>query len=250
MSSYDRPQFDDPRDRARSYRDRDRSGRRGLRRNDEDDRGPDMSREREDWEPRGFRGSDTHESDERFGRREQYDPYYDEPGSRFGDRERGDFGSLEDWQRPRQLGGRTSEGQRSRDRFGSHRDFAQRGPGATGGFAGQGRYAGRGPKGYQRSDERLKEDICDRLTENSFVDASDIEVLVQDGEVTIQGSVRDRAMKRAAEDCIEDVSGVLQVHNRLRVEARDDQNDERGAGGFASARNQEGQRSSAGKKAH
>ena len=75
---------------------------------------------------------------------------------------------------------------------------------------------GRGPKGYQRSDDRILEDVCDRLT-YSDVDASEIEVRVQNGEVTLSGSVNDRADKRRAEDVAEEVSGVRDVHNNIRV---------------------------------
>jgi hypothetical protein len=80
---------------------------------------------------------------------------------------------------------------------------------------GQQRY-GRGPKGYQRTDARIHEDVCDRLT-YSDVDAENIEVRVQGGEVTLSGSVRDRWDKRRAEDVAEEVSGVRDVHNNIRV---------------------------------
>jgi osmotically-inducible protein OsmY len=75
---------------------------------------------------------------------------------------------------------------------------------------------GRGPKGYQRSDNRILEDVCDRLM-YSDVDAGDIEVKVENGEVTLSGSVRDRWDKRRAEDVAEEVSGVRDVHNNIRV---------------------------------
>jgi osmotically-inducible protein OsmY len=78
-------------------------------------------------------------------------------------------------------------------------------------------FTGRGPKGYQRSDERINEDVCDRLCDSGEVDASEIEVRVSGGEVTLTGSVSDRNQKRRAEDLIEQVSGVREVHNNLRV---------------------------------
>jgi osmotically-inducible protein OsmY len=80
-----------------------------------------------------------------------------------------------------------------------------------------GPHAGRGPRGYTRSDERIREDVCDRLCEHGFVDASDIEVRVASGEVTLLGSVRSRQEKRIAEDITEQVTGVRQLHNELRV---------------------------------
>ena len=80
-----------------------------------------------------------------------------------------------------------------------------------------GRFSGRGPKGYKRSDDRICEDVCDRLTQDPEIDARDLTVNVKNCEVTPEGFVEDRRMKRFAEDCAEDVPGVTQVHNRLRV---------------------------------
>lgn len=78
-------------------------------------------------------------------------------------------------------------------------------------------YAGRGPKGYMRSDDRIREDVCERLSENDEVDASEIEVLVSDRKVTLTGSVQNRRMKHIAEDLAEAVSGVDDVDNRITV---------------------------------
>jgi osmotically-inducible protein OsmY len=77
---------------------------------------------------------------------------------------------------------------------------------------------GRGPKGYTRSDERIREDVSDRLTDDWLIDASNIEVLVVDCEVTLTGSVDSRDAKRRAEDMAESVSGVKNVQNNLRVQ--------------------------------
>ncbi len=81
----------------------------------------------------------------------------------------------------------------------------------------RGPYTGRGPKGYQRSDERIREDICERLAEDGDLDAIEIEVRVVNREVTLQGSVGSRTDKRLAEDIIDSVSGVSEVHNQLRI---------------------------------
>jgi hypothetical protein len=80
-----------------------------------------------------------------------------------------------------------------------------------------GPYAGRGPKGYQRSDERIREEVSERLTDDDRIDASGIEVAVTTGEVTLTGTVESRRMKRLAEDLAESVRGVRDVHNQLRV---------------------------------
>lgn len=85
-----------------------------------------------------------------------------------------------------------------------------------------GPYAGRGPKGYHRSEERIREEINDRLTAHGLVDATDVEVGIQNGEVTLSGFVDSRDAKRAAEDCAEDVQGVREVHNHLRIRSHAD----------------------------
>ncbi|MGE5927282.1 MAG: BON domain-containing protein [Gemmatimonadota bacterium] len=78
-------------------------------------------------------------------------------------------------------------------------------------------HVGRGPKGYRRSDDRIREDVSEELTRHPAVDASEIEVRVENGEVTLTGSVDSRHAKRMAEDCVEQCSGVKEVHNQLRV---------------------------------
>jgi osmotically-inducible protein OsmY len=77
----------------------------------------------------------------------------------------------------------------------------------------RGQFAGRGPKGYKRSDDRIREDVNEELTRNPDIDASDIEVKVESGEVTLTGTVDSRQTKRLAEGC----SGVHEVHNQLRI---------------------------------
>jgi len=80
-----------------------------------------------------------------------------------------------------------------------------------------GPHRGLGPKGYQRSDERIREDVCERLTDDPFIDASDIEVEVKGREVTLSGTVASRGLRRRAEDLAELASGVAHVQNNLRV---------------------------------
>jgi hypothetical protein len=83
----------------------------------------------------------------------------------------------------------------------------------------RGRFTGRGPKGYGRSDARIREDVSDRLELHGEIDASEIEVRVESGEVTLEGTVSDRLTRRLAEDIVEDSPGVKQVHNRIRVQS-------------------------------
>lgn len=82
-----------------------------------------------------------------------------------------------------------------------------------------GGFAGRGPKGYRRSDERIREDVCDRLADHPRIDASEIEVTVKNGEVMLAGTVHSRDEKRTSEDLIDTISGVRDIHNNLRVVA-------------------------------
>lgn len=77
---------------------------------------------------------------------------------------------------------------------------------------------GKGPRGYSRSDERIREDVNDRLTDDWQIDASEIEVVVSNAEVTLNGTVTSREEKRRAEDLAENVSGVRHVQNNLRVQ--------------------------------
>jgi len=76
---------------------------------------------------------------------------------------------------------------------------------------------GRGPKGYSRSDERIREDVSDRLTDDPYVDAVEIEVTVTSSEVTLSGMAKSREHRRRAEDIAERVSGVTHVQNNIRV---------------------------------
>jgi osmotically-inducible protein OsmY len=78
-------------------------------------------------------------------------------------------------------------------------------------------FRGRGPKGYTRSDDRIREDVSDRLTDDPFVDASEIEVMVSGSEVTLTGFVASREQRRRAEDAAERVSGVVHVQNNIRI---------------------------------
>lgn len=78
-------------------------------------------------------------------------------------------------------------------------------------------YSGRGPKGYRRSDDRIREEVSETLERHPMIDASEIEVDVKDGMVTLRGHAEDRRQKRMAEDIIENLSGVKDIRNELTV---------------------------------
>lgn len=82
-----------------------------------------------------------------------------------------------------------------------------------------GSMVGKGPKGYRRSDERVREDVCDALSQHGNIDASDVEVKVSEGTVTLSGTISSRQMKRMIEDVSESISGVQDVKNDIRVQS-------------------------------
>ena len=83
-------------------------------------------------------------------------------------------------------------------------------------------HSGRGPRNYKRSDNRIEEDINDRLTQHGMIDATEVEVTVQNGEVTLRGNVDRREAKRLAEDIAESVFGVKDVNNQIKIKQRTD----------------------------
>ena len=80
-----------------------------------------------------------------------------------------------------------------------------------------GPHRGKGPKNYYRSDGRIREDVSDRLSDDPYIDASDIDIVVTEGNVILSGRVQSRQAKRRAADLAESVRGVTNVENRLRT---------------------------------
>jgi hypothetical protein len=87
-------------------------------------------------------------------------------------------------------------------------------------------FRGKGPKGYQRPDERILDDLNERLTYDRLLDASEIECQVHNGEVTLLGVVPSRDAKRRAEDIAETVLGAKEVHNAIRVRREGDKEEQ------------------------
>lgn len=156
-----------------------------------------------------------------------------------------------DWQRERQgsgqgsmrdrggrgFGGSTGAGgydpnERAYEHFtgADERSDLNRGYGGAGGSAAARRAQRAGPKGYQRSDERIREDLCERLAMSSRVDVREVEVSVSGGVVTLSGTVQDRQQKYRIEDMADEVFGVKDVHNQIRV-TRDSAMGREGSGG-------------------
>ncbi|KYG61034.1 BON domain-containing protein [Bdellovibrio bacteriovorus] len=82
---------------------------------------------------------------------------------------------------------------------------------------GQGQHYGKGPRGFTRSDDRIKEEVCEMLTRHGQIDAQDIDLEVDNGIVTLTGTVPERKMKHLAEDCAEHCLGVKDIINNIRV---------------------------------
>ncbi|HSM11050.1 MAG TPA: BON domain-containing protein [Lysobacter sp.] len=145
-------------------------------------------------------------------------------------------GQQQDWQRGMQQGWQEGEQYGSRG-HGVDQGGRQIGEGLTGGYGGmsggygspqqlgygaglgQRSFRGIGPRNYTRSDERIREDVCERLTQDDDLDASEIEIKAEQGVVTLEGTVEERWMKHRAEDIAESCSGVREVDNRIRVES-------------------------------
>jgi osmotically-inducible protein OsmY len=84
-----------------------------------------------------------------------------------------------------------------------------------------------GPKGYQRSDARLREDVSERLMFRDDIDSSDVTVEAKDGLIILEGTVPERWMRYAVDDVAESVMGAKEVQNRVRVQHANVENPER-----------------------
>ncbi len=78
----------------------------------------------------------------------------------------------------------------------------------------------RQPRRQGPSDQVLWAVIVERLDDERRLDLRDVEVIVADREVTLNGTVRHKDDKRRIED-VADIEGVRHVQNNLRVRGRD-----------------------------
>jgi osmotically-inducible protein OsmY len=67
------------------------------------------------------------------------------------------------------------------------------------------------------ADERIWEEVRDRLMGHPDLDVTDVEIEVEEAEVTLAGRVESREAKWLAEEVVRAVPGVQEVHNRLKV---------------------------------
>jgi osmotically-inducible protein OsmY len=80
-------------------------------------------------------------------------------------------------------------------------------------------------KNFKRADRRIQDDIAERLMAARDVDSSEVVVDVEDGKVTLAGSVPERWMKFEVDDIAESVLGVSEVQNNLRVRSNPDRDE-------------------------
>jgi len=85
-----------------------------------------------------------------------------------------------------------------------------------------GPYSGLGPTGYDSSGDPVGQEVYSRLTQHGQVDASNIEIIIDNGEVLLEGTVDREESKRLAEEAVESITGVSSVQNLLRVQANQD----------------------------
>jgi hypothetical protein len=148
-----------------------------------------------------------------------FESHVGEPYRRDSSRSNGATGAGTNWggdltrHRPGSLTESATSGERWGGGYAEATDtrYAQRG------YPSQPDHTGRGPKGFRRSDDRIHEEVCERLTHDPHVDATDIEVLVSDGIVILSGTVDDRQSKRNAEDLAHEVWGTKDVQNQIRI---------------------------------
>lgn len=202
----------------------------------------DPSRDSERWgQPYGQR--EPYNAQGGFERSRGGSPVRDESSryseSQYGTRSRASFDSYGDRYEPEFGEGPFADTSEAPGYFGTG-NYSDGGAGSTGGYDQRSRsrnpgslgddtftteYAAReqrrhrtGPKGYTRSDDRIREDICERLMLADSIDSSEASVSVKDGRVMLEGTVPTRSMKHAIEDVADHTAGVQDVDNRIRVE--------------------------------
>ena len=85
-------------------------------------------------------------------------------------------------------------------------------------WGGSGRTARRGAVGTNAADVRIQDDLCERLAQLPDVDPTEVMVSVQDGRVTLDGTIPADYMQPRIADLANDIEGVVQVDNRVRVQ--------------------------------
>ena len=69
----------------------------------------------------------------------------------------------------------------------------------------------------RRPDAQLAQELQEILTKDPELDSTEIEVEVEGGAVTLRGVVDSSDARLLAEELVESVTGVREVHNNLKV---------------------------------
>jgi BON domain len=85
------------------------------------------------------------------------------------------------------------------------------------------------PKNLRKSDNVIYEEICELFMQTPKIDATEVDVSVQDGDVTLKGFVDNSAVKALAETLSQQIPGVHGVFNKLKaIHISEDKNTEHG----------------------
>ena len=79
-----------------------------------------------------------------------------------------------------------------------------------------GPFSGLGPV-YNDAGDPTGQEVASRLTQHGQVDATNIEITIDNGEVLLGGTVNDEETKRLAQEALESIDGVSSVQNQLQV---------------------------------
>ncbi len=80
-----------------------------------------------------------------------------------------------------------------------------------------GRATGRVGEGDNGIDERMRQDVCDRLMQLGPVDCTQIGVSVVNGIVMLEGTVPTDEFKQRVLDAVSAVAGVETIESRLQI---------------------------------
>ena len=170
----------------------------------------------------GWGGQREHSGMNAYGGRNEHDRQYGRDFDRYGSgNDRGYDSSGPGRSFDRGMRGIPTMGRQEGTMRGSDLGFSYRGHEGNN-LEDRGPHYGKGPKGYKRSDDRVREDVCDCIAHQGHIDASDVEVKVENGTVILTGTVGERHHKRALEQMVERLHGVDDVRNELRLK-RDEQ---------------------------
>ena len=76
---------------------------------------------------------------------------------------------------------------------------------------------GKGPKGYQRSPARIKDEACEILARDFELDASGITIDLENRVLILKGEVNSRRDKRRAEWLLEELPGIEDIRNLISI---------------------------------